>query len=123
MRPDDENGSGGTLSGNKKDVYIYLKIAKLLHGVSMTSFSLKFAVDRGLPDKRYETMPVGDSIRRVLRFYTIRDKLHGVNKHLADIGVKEIKVDFDTEEVEFVFSPGKSMNKVFLIQFQYFRYL
>ena len=79
----------------------------------MTSFSQKFAVDRGLPDKRYETMPIGGSIRRVLRFYTIRDKLCGVNKHLRQIGVKEINVDFDMEEVEFTFDSSKSFREAF----------
>ena len=43
-----ENGSGGSLSGNKKDVYIFLKIMKLMFGVSLTSFYLKYAIDRAL---------------------------------------------------------------------------
>ena len=67
LRPDDENGSGGTLSGNKKDVYIFLKLAKLLHGVSMTSFSQKYAVDRGLPDKKEESEKLGKLLEKVLR--------------------------------------------------------
>ena len=48
MRPNDKNGSGGTLSGNKKDVYIFLKVMKLMFDVSITSFLLKFAIDRAL---------------------------------------------------------------------------
>ena len=44
----EENGSGGSLSGNKKDVYIFLKIMKLMFGVSLTSFYLKYAIDRAL---------------------------------------------------------------------------
>ena len=48
MRPSDENCSGGTLSGVKIDVYIFLKICKLMFGVSITSFLLKFAIDRAL---------------------------------------------------------------------------
>ena len=107
MRPNDKNGSGGTLSGNKKDVYIHLKISKLLHGVDMTSFSQKFAVDRGLPDKKYETAPVGASLERVKRYYSIRGKLQGVNKELAAIGVKEIIDDDVREEVGFIFDEGK----------------
>ena len=59
MKPGNEDGTGGTLSGNKKYVYILLKISKLLHGVSLTSFSLKFAVDHGIPDVKYETAPIG----------------------------------------------------------------
>ena len=44
----EEDGSGGSLSGNKKDVYIFLKIMKLMFGVSLTSFYLKYAIDRAL---------------------------------------------------------------------------
>ena len=102
LRPD-KDGSGGTLSGNKKKVYMHLKISKLLRGVSMTSFSQKFAVDRGLPDKKYETASVGSSLKRVTRYYTIKDKLHGVHEGLAKIGVKEIIDDYDGERMGFVF--------------------
>ena len=48
MRPSDRNGSGGTLSGNKKNVYIFLKVMKLMFNVSITSFLLKFAIDRAI---------------------------------------------------------------------------
>ena len=48
MRPSDKNGSGGTLSGNKKNVYVFLKIMKMMFNVSITSFLLKFAIDRAL---------------------------------------------------------------------------
>ena len=67
MRPDDRNGSGGTLSGNKKSVYILLKILKLLRNGSITSFTLKYATDRGLEEVVYETAALGPSLQRVLR--------------------------------------------------------
>ena len=44
----EENGSGGTLSGKKRDVYIFLKVMKLMFDVSLTSFYLKYAIDRAL---------------------------------------------------------------------------
>ena len=44
----EENGSGGTLSGNKKNVYTFLKIMKLMFDISLTSFYLKYAVDRAI---------------------------------------------------------------------------
>ena len=106
LRPNDKNGSGGTLSGNKKDVYIHLKISRLLHDVDMTSFSQKFAVDRGLPDEKYETAPVGASLERVKRYYTIMGKLQGVNKELEAIGVKDIRHNYAEEEVGFIFDEG-----------------
>ena len=106
MRPDDESGKGGTLSGKKRNVYVLLKIFKLLFGVSITSFSLKFSIDRSLEDVRYETAPVGESLKRALRYYTTRGKFHGVHPGLAKIGVKEIKVDCNYEKIGFVFAIG-----------------
>ena len=72
----------------------------------MTSFSQKFAVDRGLPDKKYETAPVGASLERVKRFYTIRGKLRGVNKELEAIGVNDIRHNYAEEEVGFIYEEG-----------------
>ena len=54
LRKDDENGKGGTLSGNKLNAYVLLKIFKILFGISLSSFSLKFAIDRSLVDERSE---------------------------------------------------------------------
>ena len=79
----------------------------------MTSFSQKFAVDRGLPDKKYETAPVGASLERVKRYYTIRGKLQGVHKELAAMGVKDIKDDYEREEVGFIFDEGKHYMNAF----------
>ena len=103
MRPDDENGSGGTLSGNKKDVYVLLKILKLIRNGSVTSFALKFATDRGLEDVVYETAALGPSLEMVLRYFTLRGKFDGVHDDLADIGVKAIKIHYEEQELEFVF--------------------
>ena len=103
LRPDDESGSGGTLSGNKKDVYVLLKIIKLIRNGSVTSFTLKYAIDRGLEDVVYETAALGPSLERVLRYFTLRGKLDGVHDDLAKIGVKAIKIYHEEEELEFVF--------------------
>ena len=94
------------MSGNKKDVYIFLKISKLLHGSKMTSFSLKFAVDRGLPEKKEESEKLGKLLQKVLRYYTIKDKLQGVNPKLAKIGVKEIRLNFEAAQIGFIFDEG-----------------
>ena len=85
----------GTLAGNKKLVYVLMKILKKCTDDSITSFLMKFAVDRALDDKRYETAQVGASLRRVLRYYTVRTKFTGVHPSLADIGVKDIEVRVD----------------------------
>ena len=42
LKPEDENGSGGTLSGNKKLVYVMMKILKKCYeDVNITSFKVK----------------------------------------------------------------------------------
>ena len=106
LRPDDESGSGGTLSGNKKDVYVLLKIIKLIRNGSVTSFTLKYAIDRGLEDVVYETAALGPSLERVLRYFTLRGKLDGVNDDLAKIGVKTIKIyiksNYETELMDWM---------------------
>ena len=104
LRPDDEDGKGGTLSGKKLDVYVLLKIFKLLFGVPITSFSLKFAIDRSLDDERYETSAVGLSLERAMRYYTIRGKFHGVHPDLAKIGIR--KIDYNQEKIGFIFQRG-----------------
>ena len=50
----EENGSGGTLSGNKKNVYIFLKILRMMSDVSLTSYYLKYAIDRALGKGRVQ---------------------------------------------------------------------
>ena len=96
------------MSGNKKNVYVLLKIIKLIRNGSVTSFTLKYAIDRGLEDVVYETAALGPSLERVLRYFTLRGKLDGVHDDLANIGVKGIIIYYEEEELEFVFDEGKT---------------
>ena len=56
---------------------------------------MKFAVDRSLEGRRYETDPIGPSLKRVLRYWTVRNKFEGARIHpdLAEIGVTNIRVE------------------------------
>lgn len=94
----------GTLSGKKKEVYLTLKTFKLVFGVSITSFFLKFAVDRTLPDTKYEDMDLGILLKRALRYHTVRGKFVGVHPELKEIGVKKIEIDFEKKCVNFMFA-------------------
>ena len=67
LRRGNEDGTGGTLSGNKSDVYVLLKIFKNIFEAIVTSFALKYSVDRALTDEKYEKEPIGSSLLRVLR--------------------------------------------------------
>ena len=58
-------------------------------------FKMKFAVDRSLEGRRYETDPIGPSLQRVLRYWTVRNKFEEARIHpdLKEIGVTSIKVE------------------------------
>ena len=101
LRPGDEDGSGGTLSGNKLKVYVVLKIMKKITDEDITSFTLKFAVDRALAGRQYETADVGFLLNRVLNFWSLRGRFKGVADALWKIGVNKIEVT--DEGLEFCF--------------------
>ena len=53
---------------------------------------MKYAVDRSLTSKKYETEDVGESLARLMKYWTVRGKLEGVHPDLQKIGVQRIKV-------------------------------
>ena len=81
-----------------------MKILKLIFGVSITSFFLKFAIDRTLADDKYENMDIGILLKRALRYHTVRGKFIGVHDELKEIGVKKIEIDYDKKCVNFMFT-------------------
>ena len=83
------------MSGNKKSVYIMMKILKKCTDAKLQSFKMKFAVHNALSHVRYETEDIGVSLERVMRFWTVRDMFNGVHKSLAEIGVKRVEVKED----------------------------
>ena len=56
---------------------------------------MKFAVDRSLDGVKYETADIGESMERVMRYWTVRDKFNGVHPDLREIGVTRIGVTKD----------------------------
>ena len=108
-----------TLAGNKIKVYVVTKILRKCTNTDITSFKvhlnnylilikyfsflhvinlelfyfqMKFAVDRSLDAMKYEDAPIGQSLKRVLKYWTMAGKFTGVHPELADIGVKEVRV-------------------------------
>ena len=53
---------------------------------------MKFAVDRSLDAKKYEEAPIGQSLQRVMKYWTLNGKFIGVHPELAKIGVTEVRV-------------------------------
>ena len=86
-----------------------MKILKKCSGAKLTSFKvdckigenqirldfflqLKFAVDRALNDKKYEEGDIGSSMQRVMKYWTVRDKMNSVHDDLVEEGVTKIEV-------------------------------
>ena len=64
---------------------------------------MKYAVDRALNDKKYEEGEVGASIQRVMKFWTVRDKMNSVHKELMKEGVNRIEVTGEGLEFHYNF--------------------
>ena len=56
---------------------------------------MKYAVDRSLAGKKYETADVGESLARVMQYWTVRGRFEGVHPDLQNIGVQKIEVTRD----------------------------
>ena len=57
---------------------------------------MKYAVDRSLAGKKYETADVGESLARVMKYWTVRGRFEGVHPDLQKIGVQKIEVTKDS---------------------------
>ena len=59
---------------------------------NIIALQVKFAVDRALDHKKYETGDIGQSLLRVLEYYTMKNQFDEVCPELAEIGVTKIEV-------------------------------
>ena len=77
---------------------------------------MKYAVDRSLAGKKYETADVGESLARVMKYWTVRGKLEGVHPDLQKIGVQRIKVTRDgivfVGDIETNYEQNQDQNEV-----------
>ena len=62
---------------------------------------MKYAVDRSLQSGRYTTAHIGPSLKRVLNYWTMRDKFQGIHPVLAEKGFARVEV---TEVGQLVYS-------------------
>ena len=53
---------------------------------------MKYAVDRSLDGKKYEAADIGESLARVMKYWTVRGKFTGVDPALQNIGVQRIEI-------------------------------
>ena len=66
----------------------------------MFFLKMKYALDRSLDGKKYETMDIGTSLERVMKYWTVRDKFNGVHPDLREIGVTRVSVSQQGLEFE-----------------------
>ena len=81
-----------TLLGRRQSVYVIMKIIKLCTASKVTSYQMKFAVDDKLANMNPNKMGMGEAIRKVMEYVTIKNKFGSVNTELAEIGITEVKV-------------------------------
>ena len=82
-----------TLRGRKLDVYVQMKILKTCTASKMTSYKCKYAVQDQLKNVDPDKMVLGEAIRKVMSYYTIRGKFTSVHKELQEKeGITRVEV-------------------------------
>ena len=76
----DPDSESGILSGNKLLVYIIIKILNKCTDAKLQFFRVTFVVFNVLAHSRYEAEDIGSSLERVLRCWTVREKVKGVEE-------------------------------------------
>ena len=75
------------------DVYVQMKILKTCTASKMTSYKCKYAVDYHLLNVDADKMVLGEAIRKVMSYYTIRGKFTSVHKELQEKeGITRVEV-------------------------------
>ena len=87
-----------TLSGMKLQVYVILKILKLLVQPlrKVTSYEIKFGVNQALMNMNPKKEEIWKCVKKVLDYVTMKNRLEGnVHPGLAAIGLERIEVGDD----------------------------
>ena len=82
-----------SLSKNKLDTYVLLKILKYCTGSSAKSYQCKFAVSRIFHNKSIDSMEeVAAAIKEIIHYRTLRGKFSSVHPDLAAEGITKVEV-------------------------------
>ena len=83
----------GTLSSNKLEVYVLLKLLKTLTKAPVTSYKIKWAVNEMLGNITNLTEAgISQAIRNTMNHRSIRDKFLGIHPRLQELGYIRIEV-------------------------------
>ena len=80
------------MSGSKRDVYVLLKIIKTCTDSKATSYKVKYAVGQMLYGVDPDQTGLGQAVRRVMKYYTIKNKFSSINPDLEKNGYTGVKV-------------------------------
>ena len=80
------------MSGSKRDVYILLKILKTCTDSKATSYKVKFAVQMMLKGVDPDQTGMGQAVRRVMEYKTIKNKFSSIHPDLKKKGYTGVKV-------------------------------
>ena len=95
-----------TLSGNKLEVYVLLKLLKTLTKAPVTSYKIKWAVDDMLGNMfNLSDDGIGPAIQEAMNHRSIRDKFLGIHPRLQELGY--IRIEVTDTGFTFVARKGK----------------
>ena len=84
-----------SLEGSKQLVYVLMKALKLCTASKATSYKIKFAVHAMLVNVDPDKIGLGEAIKMVMNYETIRTKFESVHPDLEKIGIARVEVTED----------------------------
>ena len=93
-----------TLYGSKLSVYVLIEILKYCMGSSAKSYECKHAIHKSLTENIFPPEKVGQKLREVITFHTLRGKFSSVHPELREEGI--VKVEVGDEGIHFIRNSG-----------------
>ena len=91
--------------GSKLEVYVLLKLLKTLTKAPVTSYKIKWAMEKMLQNTKVDEADIGSAIRETVNHLSIRDKFLGIHPRLQAIGY--IRIEVTDSGFTFVARNGK----------------
>ena len=82
-----------TLQGSKLQVYVMLKLLKIITKAPVTSYKIKWAVEEMLRNiLDLDEAGIGPAIQEAMKYSSIREKFGGIHPKLQELGYVRIEV-------------------------------
>ena len=81
-----------TLHGSKLQVYVLLKLLKMITKAPVTSYKIKWAVEMMLTNTKVDEAGIGPAIQEAMKYSSIREKFGGIHPKLQELGYVRIEV-------------------------------